>query len=118
MAVGVRGRRHRGVHDGPDPLDSGTGTTFLIDRAVGALPEGRRLVLSSDFFTVYQSLARVQGVDPLWCWAQYAEPGIMRNCLVKAVVFPLDFCTFGVSSAGWGGQGLWRGCPPSHGALC
>ncbi|HSL07479.1 MAG TPA: IS66 family transposase [Pseudonocardiaceae bacterium] len=42
---------------------------FMIDRAVGALPEDRRLVLSSDFFTVYQSLARVQGVDPLWCWA-------------------------------------------------
>jgi transposase len=43
---------------------------FMIDRAVGALPEGRRLVLSSDFVTVYQSLARVQGVDPLWCWAR------------------------------------------------
>lgn len=42
---------------------------FLIDREVGALPEGRRLVLSSDFFTVYQCLARVEGVDPLWCWA-------------------------------------------------
>jgi transposase len=42
---------------------------FLIDRGVGALPEGRRLVLSSDFFTVYQSLARIEGVDPLWCWA-------------------------------------------------
>jgi transposase len=42
---------------------------FMIDRTVGALPEGRRLILSSDFFTVYQSLARVQGVDPLWCWA-------------------------------------------------
>lgn len=42
---------------------------FMIDRAVRALPEGRRLILSSDFFTVYQSLARVEGVDPLWCWA-------------------------------------------------
>lgn len=42
---------------------------FLVDRALGALPGGRRLVVSSDFFTVYQSLARVQGVDPLWCWA-------------------------------------------------
>lgn len=42
---------------------------FMIDRAVGALPEDRRLVLSWDFFTVYQSLARVEGVDPLWCWA-------------------------------------------------
>ena len=42
---------------------------FGIDRQAGVLPEGRRLVLSSDFFTVYQSLARVEGVDPLWCWA-------------------------------------------------
>ncbi|WP_239334266.1 transposase [Frankia sp. CiP3] len=42
---------------------------FGIDRDAAALPEGRRLVLSSDFFTVYQSLARLDGVDPLWCWA-------------------------------------------------
>jgi transposase len=39
------------------------------DREAGALPEGRRLVLSSDFFVVYQSLARLDGVDALWCWA-------------------------------------------------
>jgi transposase len=39
---------------------------FGIDRRDGTLPEGRRLVLSSDFFTVYQSLARIEGVDPLW----------------------------------------------------
>jgi transposase len=39
------------------------------DRAAGALPDGRRLVLSSDFFVVYQSLARLDGVDALWCWA-------------------------------------------------
>src|SRR4029453_15078452 len=31
--------------------------------------EGRRLVLSTDFYTAYQSLARVEGVDPLWCFA-------------------------------------------------
>ncbi|MCL9758134.1 IS66 family transposase [Frankia sp. AiPa1] len=42
---------------------------FGIDREAAALPGGRRLVLSSDFFTVYQSLARVDGVDSLWCWA-------------------------------------------------
>lgn len=29
----------------------------------------RRLLVSSDFFTVYQSLDRVEGVDALWCWA-------------------------------------------------
>lgn len=42
---------------------------FGIDRAAGALSDGRRLVVSSDFYTVYQSLGRVDGVDPLWCWA-------------------------------------------------
>ena len=40
---------------------------------------GRRLVISSDFYKAYQSLATIDGVDPLWCRAQYAEPGIMRN---------------------------------------
>jgi transposase len=39
------------------------------DREAGALPDGRRLVLSSDFFVVYQSVARLDGVDALWCWA-------------------------------------------------
>ena len=42
---------------------------FGIDRADGALTEGRRLLLSADFYTAYQSLARMEGVDPLWCWA-------------------------------------------------
>ncbi|HXZ74354.1 MAG TPA: transposase, partial [Streptosporangiaceae bacterium] len=49
------------------------------DREQAALEAGRRLVISSDFHKAYQSLARIDGVDPLWCWAQYAEPGIMRN---------------------------------------
>jgi transposase len=42
---------------------------FGVDRADGALAEGRRLLLSTDFYTAYQSLARMEGVDPLWCWA-------------------------------------------------
>ncbi|WP_204016414.1 IS66 family transposase, partial [Sphaerimonospora thailandensis] len=42
---------------------------FGISRADGAMSAGRRLVVSSDFYTVYQSLARMEGVDPLWCWA-------------------------------------------------
>jgi transposase len=42
---------------------------FGVDRADGALAEGRRLLLSADFYTAYQSLARMEGVDPLWCWA-------------------------------------------------
>ena len=40
-----------------------------IDLAAGELEAGRRLLVSSDFFTVYQALDRVQGVDALWCWA-------------------------------------------------
>ena len=42
---------------------------FGLDRAEASLPAGRRLVLSTDFYAAYQSLARVEGVDPLWCWA-------------------------------------------------
>lgn len=34
-----------------------------------ALPEGRQVLLSSDFYTVYQALGRLDGVDNLWCWA-------------------------------------------------
>jgi transposase len=40
-----------------------------IDRAAGSLEAGRRLLVSSDFYSVYQSIGRVEGVDPLWCWA-------------------------------------------------
>lgn len=42
---------------------------FGIERTEATLPPGRRLVLSTDFYTAYQCLARVEGVDPLWCWA-------------------------------------------------
>jgi transposase len=34
-----------------------------------ALPGGRRLLLASDFYIVYQSLGRLDGVDNLWCWS-------------------------------------------------
>jgi transposase len=40
-----------------------------IDREQSALEAGRRLVISSDFHKAYQSLACIDGVDPLWCWA-------------------------------------------------
>ena len=46
-------------------LDSHLG----IDRGDGKLPDGRQLVLSTDFYVAYQSLARLDGVHPLWCWA-------------------------------------------------
>lgn len=40
-----------------------------IEEKACSLEAGRRLLVSSDFFTVYQSLAQIEGVDPLWCWA-------------------------------------------------
>jgi transposase len=40
-----------------------------IDTTTEVLPEGRSLLLSSDFYAVYQSLGRLDGVDNLWCWA-------------------------------------------------
>ena len=40
-----------------------------IDREQTALEAGRRLVISSDFHKAYQSLALIDGVDPLWCFA-------------------------------------------------
>ncbi|HCU94667.1 MAG TPA: IS66 family transposase [Actinobacteria bacterium] len=36
----------------------------------GKLPEGRcPLILSSDFYSVYQSFSETDGVTPLWCWS-------------------------------------------------
>ena len=40
-----------------------------IDTTADALPEGRALLLSSDFYAVYQALGSLDGVDNLWCWA-------------------------------------------------
>ena len=56
-----------------------------IDGETGQLTDGedggpRRLVISSDFYAVYQSAGKkADGLVNLYCWAQYAEPGIMRN---------------------------------------
>jgi transposase len=54
-----------------DPTRSATvlHTHFGIDGDDTSLPDGRHLVLSTDFYVAYQSLARVEGVDSLWCWA-------------------------------------------------
>ena len=49
-----------------------------IDREQAALEAGRRLVISSDFHKAYQSLARIDGVDPLWCWSH------MRRYFLRA----------------------------------
>lgn len=40
-----------------------------IDISSGSLPLGRSLLVSSDFYTVYQSLACVEGVEALYCFA-------------------------------------------------
>jgi transposase len=40
-----------------------------IDREQSQLEAGRRLVISPDFRKACQSLARIDGVDPLWCSA-------------------------------------------------
>lgn len=49
-----------------------------IDAGEGELPGGRRLLLSSDFYAVYQSLGALDGVDNLWCWSH------MRRYFVRA----------------------------------
>jgi transposase len=49
-----------------------------IDREQSQLEAGRRLVISADFHKAYQSLARIDGVDPLWCWAH------MRRYFLRA----------------------------------
>jgi len=42
-----------------------------IDLTASSLTDGRRLLLSSDFYSVYQSLATIDGVEPLYCWAHF-----------------------------------------------
>ena len=66
--------------------DTDTDTLTLPD----ALPGGRQVLLSSDFYAVYQSLGSLDGVDNLWCWAHYPDPRIMptsdRSVLVGGVL--------------------------------
>ncbi|MGH9294731.1 MAG: IS66 family transposase [Acidimicrobiales bacterium] len=40
-----------------------------IDLSADELEAGRHLVVSSDFYGAYQSIAKIDGVEPLWCWA-------------------------------------------------
>ena len=49
-----------------------------IDREQSQLEAGSRLVISSDFHKAYQSLACIDGVDPLWCFAH------IRRYLLRA----------------------------------
>ena len=73
--LGVRRPGHHRVHHRPVRSLKVLTTQLGVehDPDTGALPEslpgGRRLLLSSDFYTVYQSLGRMDGVDNLWCWS-------------------------------------------------
>jgi len=40
-----------------------------VDIASGSLEAGRRLLITADFYTTYQSIAGVEGVETLWCFA-------------------------------------------------
>ncbi len=53
-----------------------------IDVEAEALEGDRRLLVSSDFYAAYQSIATVEGVDPLYCWAH-----IRRYFLRAAAAF-------------------------------
>jgi hypothetical protein len=50
-----------------------------IDLDAGELSSGGRLVISSDFYAAYQSIAaNIDAVTPLWCWAH------MRRYFIRA----------------------------------
>ncbi len=40
-----------------------------VDISSGTLEDGRSLLVSADFYTAYQSIAGVEGVETLWCFA-------------------------------------------------
>lgn len=40
-----------------------------VDLSSGSLEPGRSLVVSSDFYVVYQMLSRLEGVQALWCFS-------------------------------------------------
>ena len=40
-----------------------------VDISSGTLEVGRSLLISADFYTTYQSIAQVDGVETLWCFA-------------------------------------------------
>ena len=56
-----------------------------IDLKATALEAGRRLLVSSDFYGAYQSIAKLDGVDPLYCWAHirryFIRAAISHKCL-------------------------------------
>ena len=69
VAVGLRHRPDDRVRDGYLRGADVTAGQLRIDREQSQLEAGRGLVISSDFHKAYQSLACIDGVDPLWCLA-------------------------------------------------
>ena len=61
-------------------------------RLPDALPGGRQVLLSSDFYAVYQSMGRVEGIDTLWCWAH------IRRYFIRAADAHPELATW---TAGW-----------------
>ena len=69
VAVGLRDRPDDRVRDGHLPSAGDAAGELGIDREQSQLEACGLLVISSDFHKAYQSLARIDGVDPLWCFA-------------------------------------------------
>jgi len=56
-----------------------------VDFSAKSLPQGRSLVVSSDFYTVYQSLACIEGVETLWCFSHIRRYFIRAGDAHKAL---------------------------------
>jgi Transposase IS66 family len=69
VAADFRHRCHDRVRDGTSRSAGAAAGQLGTGREHTALQAGRRLVISSDFRKAYQSLACIDGVDPLWCRA-------------------------------------------------
>jgi transposase len=77
----------------PTRAASAAATALGVEAKAAALEAGRRLIISSDFYSVYQSLAAIDGVDPLYCWAH-----IRRYFLRAAAGHPAELTEW---AQGW-----------------
>lgn len=55
-----------------------------INIDAGSLEQGRQLLISSDFYSIYQSLGALEGLDPLWCWAHIWRYEPRQQCASRA----------------------------------